>query len=97
MKLTTSNENKVCTLFIEGSIDAVTSNELEKCIEENVSGCEKMILDMEKVDYISSAGLRVVIGASRSMGKDNLILRNLADNVMEIFRLTQFSKVLNIE
>ena len=95
MKLNATNENNICTIMIEGSIDALTSPELEQAIF--AAGTEKVILDMTGVDYISSAGLRVVVGANHKLGRDNLTLRGLAPNVLEIFRLTGFTKYLNIE
>ena len=97
MKLNTSFEDKICTIAIEGSIDALTAPELEQAVNEAAPKCEKIIFDMSEVDYISSAGLRVVVGANHSVGKDNLILRGLATNVYEIFRMTGFTKYLNIE
>lgn len=97
MKLNTSFDDKNCTIMIEGSIDTLTARDLEQAVNDAAPKCEKMILDMEKVDYISSGGLRVVVGANRTVGKGNLTLRNLAPNVLEIFRLTGFTKVLNIE
>ena len=97
MKLTTSFEDKKCTITIEGSIDTLTARELEQAVNDAAPNCDTMVLDMEKVDYISSGGLRVVVGANRTVGKGNLTLKDLAPNVLEIFRLTGFTKVLNIE
>ncbi|WP_407385396.1 STAS domain-containing protein [Ruminococcus sp.] len=97
MNMNTTFEDKLCTIFIEGSIDTLTAPELEKAVNDAAPQCEKMVLDMSKVDYISSGGLRVVVGANHTVGKDNLILRGLSANVMEIFRLTGFTKYLNIE
>ena len=97
MNLNTIFDEKTCTIVIEGSIDTLTARDLDRAVNEAAPKCEKMILDMEKVDYISSGGLRVVVGANRTVGKGNLILKNLAPNVLEIFRLTGFTKVLNIE
>ncbi|WP_316637506.1 STAS domain-containing protein [uncultured Ruminococcus sp.] len=97
MTLNTTFEEKTCTIMIEGSIDTLTARDLEQAVNEAAPQCEKMVLDMEKVDYISSGGLRVVVGANRTVGKGNLTLKNLAPNVLEIFRLTGFTKVLNIE
>ena len=56
-----------------------------------------MILDMTLVDYISSSGLRAVLGAFLLVGGENLTLRGLSPNVLEIFRLTGFTKFMNIE
>ena len=97
MKLNSTFEEKICTIAIEGSIDALTANELEQAVNEAAPNCEKMILDMAKVDYISSGGLRVVVGANHTVGKGKLVLRNLEPNVLEIFRLTGFTKYLTIE
>ncbi len=97
MNMNTTFEDKLCTIFIEGSIDTLTAPELEKAVNDAAPQCDKIILDMSKVDYISSGGLRVVVGANHTVGKDNLILRGLSANVMEIFRLTGFTKYLNIE
>lgn len=97
MVLNTVLEEKTCTIFIEGSIDTLTARDLEQAVNDAAPDCEKMVLDMTKVDYISSGGLRVVVGANRTVGKGNLTLRGLSPNVLEIFRLTGFTKVLNIE
>lgn len=97
MKLNITFHEKVCTIAIEGSIDTLTSPELEQEITAVEQNCEKMILNMTGVDYISSAGLRVVVGANHSLGKGNLTLKGLRPNVFEIFRMTGFTKHINIE
>ena len=97
MKLNTTFEGNVCTIAIEGQIDTLTAPELEQAVNDAVPNCEKMVLDMSQVDYISSGGIRVVVGTSHTLGKDNLTLRGLAPNVYEIFRLTGFTAFLNIE
>ena len=97
MELNTTFEEKVCTIVIEGDIDTLTASELDQAVNVAAPKCEKMILDMSKVDYISSGGLRVVVGANHTLGKGNLTLRGLAPNVYEIFRLTGFTKVLDIQ
>ena len=97
MKLNTTIADKTNTISIEGSIDALTSHELEDEVNRCAGQCDKLILDMTGVDYISSAGLRVIVGASQTIGKANLTLRGLNANVMEIFNITGFSNVLNIE
>ncbi len=97
MKLNTSFEENICTIAIEGQIDTLTAPELEQAVNDAVPNCEKMVFDMSQVDYISSGGIRVVVGTSHILGKDNLTLRGLAPNVYEIFRLTGFTAFLNIE
>ena len=97
MKLNTVFEENTCTIAIEGSIDTLTARELEQAVNDAAPNCEKMVLDMSGVDYISSSGLRVVVGANHTVGKGNLTLRGLAPNVLEIFRMTGFTKYLIIE
>ena len=97
MNLNTTFTEKQCTIEIEGSIDALTAGDLEQEFLKSAPQCEKLVLDMSKVDYISSGGLRAVVGANHTVGKENLVLRNLAPNVLQIYRLTGFTKYLNIE
>ena len=98
MTINKTLENGVCTLFIEGRIDTLTAPQLEQAYADNADICDKMIFDMSNVDYISSAGLRVVVVAHREMKKkDGLVLKNLSKNVQSIINLTGFNKALNIE
>ena len=97
MTVTTTKDNNTVTVAVEGSIDTLTAPELEHAISEAIPACDRIILDMSGVDYISSAGLRVVVGANQNIGKDNLTLRGVSQNVYEIFRMTGFTKFLNIE
>ena len=97
MNITTAIEEKICTITLEGSVDALSSQELTQAVDAAAPDCEKMILDMTLVDYISSSGLRAVLGAYRLVGGENLTLRGLSPNVLEIFRLTGFTKFMNIE
>lgn len=97
MTITQSLNDKTCTLLVEGRIDTLTSAELEQAVNNNAPLCEKLVLDLAGVDYISSAGIRAVLNARKTVGGDNLTLRNLNRNVFEIFKMTGFTKVLNIE
>ena len=97
MTITQSLNDKTCTLLVEGRIDTLTSAELEQAVNNNAPLCEKLVLDLAGVDYISSAGIRAVLNARKTVGGGNLTLRNLNGNVFEIFKMTGFTKVLNIE
>lgn len=91
-------ENNICTLEIEGRIDTLTAPQLEKAFNEYAGSCDKMIFDLSKVDYISSAGLRVIVVAHRGMEKKGgLVLRNLSLNVENIINMTGFNRSLHIE
>lgn len=98
MKINTSTQNNVCTMFIQGRIDTLNAPELEQAFIENAENCEKMIIDFSDTDYISSAGLRVILVAHRKMEKKGgLVLKNLSKNVASIMKMTGFVKYVNIE
>lgn len=87
----------VCTLAPEGRVDTLTSGDLEQAVMQAAAECEKIVLDMAAVDYVSSAGIRVIIQAHRTAGDGNFILKNVAKNVYQLFAMTGFDKVLNFE
>ena len=83
---------------LEGRLDTTTSPELEKELKQSLSGVSSLILDMEKLDYISSAGLRVLLSAQKEMNKQgSMLVKNVNENIMEIFDVTGFVDILNIE
>ena len=88
---------KTCTLMPEGRIDTLTSGELESAVNSAYGECEKLVLDMAAVDYVSSAGIRVIIQAHQTVGKDCFSLKNVSKNVMQLLTMTGFDKVLNFE
>ena len=92
-----ANGNEL-TVIVEGRLDTVTAPSLEKEIKENVAGVEKLVLDFASLDYISSAGLRVVLAAHKLMMKQGeMIVRNINETIQEIFDVTGFADVLTIE
>ena len=98
MNITVKNEEKVYTLVIEGRIDTLTAPELEKTFRDNAEKADKMIFDMNSVDYVSSAGIRAIVSAYRAMGsKGGLVLKGLRNNVLTIIRMTGLEKKLTIE
>ena len=98
MEITVKNEEKVYTLMIEGRVDTLTACELEKVFRDNAEKADKMIFDMNGVDYVSSAGIRAIVAAYRVMGnKDGLVLKGLRNNVLTIIRMTGLEKKLTIE
>lgn len=98
MTVTTVKNDNICTMTLEGRIDSLTSSELSQAIAEQTLSCDKLILDMSGVSYISSAGIRVIVATHREMAsKDGLVLRGLSSSVKTIISLTGFQKRLNIE
>ncbi len=98
MMIDVMKEDNTCVLHPQGWIDSANSAELEGAVMSNAAECEKIILDLADVDYISSAGLRVIVAAHREMEKkQGLIIRNMKGSVHDIISLTGFDKKLNIE
>lgn len=93
----TENGTEV-TLALSGRLDTVTAPQLEEKIQESLSGAEKLILDFEKLDYLSSAGLRVLLTAHKAMVKSGgqLEIRHVNEVIHEVFEVTGFLDVLNI-
>ncbi|MBQ1453552.1 MAG: STAS domain-containing protein [Ruminococcus sp.] len=86
------------TFLLEGRLDTITSPTLESKIKEATPDATKLVLDLSKLDYISSAGLRILLGAAQAMdGKGDMVVRNLNPSVREVFELTGFSDLFNIE
>ena len=86
------------TLVLIGRLDTVTAPELEAEISTILPTAESLVLDMEKLEYISSAGLRVILKTQKALTqKAGLKLINVSDDVREVFDITGFSDFLTIE
>lgn len=86
------------TLGIEGRLDTVTAPQLEKELKESLDGIKELIIDAAKLEYISSAGLRVLLSAQKTMNKQgSMVVKNVSEEVSEIFEVTGFSDILTIE
>ena len=83
---------------IVGRLDTITAPDLDKTINEDVSDVENLVLDVKALEYISSAGLRVLLGAQKKMQKSGTMkLINVCEEVMEVFEMTGFADILTIE
>lgn len=96
MKMNFNNENGNFIISIEGRLDTTTSPEFESFLKSHMDEINGLIIDCEKLEYVSSAGLRVLL-ASQKKFKENMKLINVCDSVMEVFEITGFVDVLNIE
>ncbi|MBR3188391.1 MAG: STAS domain-containing protein [Lachnospiraceae bacterium] len=85
-------------IALEGRLDTTTAPQLEKELKEDVNGVTELTFDFAKLEYISSAGLRVLLSAQKIMNKQgHMVIRNVNDDIMEIFEVTGFSDILDIE
>jgi len=90
-------ENATLTIKVSGRIDTKTSPQLSECISSSLEGVTSLVVDMGEVAYISSAGLRVLLAAQKTMNKQgDMKVVNVNDDVMEIFEVTGFSDILTI-
>ena len=98
MTISTEKNNESVILKIEGRLDTTTAPLLENTVNELSAETKHLILDIHGVEYISSAGLRVLLGAQKKMNKiGNMKLIGVCDAVMEILEMTGFVDILMIE
>ena len=94
------NENNNLTIYLEGRIDSNNAAQTERELLDALAGAPgaEVTLDAEKLEYISSAGLRVLLGAAQEMeDKGEMVIRNLTPPVKEVFDVTGFSNAFNFE
>ena len=85
-------------IALEGRLDTMTAPELEAVLNESMDGAESLTIDFSKLDYISSAGLRVLLSAHKAMsGKGGMKVTNANEIVREVFEVTGFADILTIE
>lgn len=98
MTIVEERNNNVLTLKIEGRLDTNKAPTLEMTINENLDGVTELMLDMNQLTYVSSAGLRVLLSSQKKMNKiGTMKLIGVCEEVMEVFEMTGFVDVLNIE
>ena len=98
MIINKKKEGSTLTVSLEGKLDTTTSPELQKELDESLGGVKKLIFDLGSLEYISSSGLRVLLSAQKIMNNaGEMIVRNVPEDIMEIFEATGFSDFLTIE
>ena len=86
------------TFALTGRLDTTTAPELEKELKASLDGVTTLVIDMTALDYISSAGLRVLLSAQKTMNKQGeMKVVHVGETIMEIFEVTEFSDILIIE
>ncbi|MBE6509887.1 MAG: STAS domain-containing protein [Methanobrevibacter millerae] len=99
MNIEKNYNNKELTINVENRIDTVTAPEFENEINDEMGKFDSLIIDFSKLDYISSAGLRVLIATQKKLKSENIpmTIKNVNGNINEIFRMSGFDKILKIE
>lgn len=98
MTIETKTEGGKVTLSLAGRLDTTTASELEKAVDGVLDNATDLVFDMTGLEYISSAGLRVILKAQKAMNtKGSMKLTGVNDSVMEVFDITGFLDILTIE
>lgn len=98
MTITKTRDGATLTLALTGRLDAVSAAELGQQVEALEADITKLVLDFAGVEYISSAGLRIILLAQKKMNRQGvMLLRHVGESVMEVFTMTGFSDILVIE
>lgn len=98
MNIVKTSENEKITIALEGRLDTTTAPQLDAEIQASLGGVKTLVLDLAKLAYISSAGLRVLLSAQKKMNaQGEMIVTNVCEDVMEVFEVTGFSDILTIQ
>ncbi len=98
MNITKTQNGTSLTISLEGRLDTTTAPELEQALKGGMDAANTLTLDFSKLDYISSAGLRVLLSAHKVMSKKGgMKVTNVNEMVMEVFDVTGFADILTIE
>ena len=99
MQLTKNLSGSTLTIAVDGRIDTTTAPVLENELKESLNdSIDSLIIDFEKLAYISSAGLRVLLSAQKTMNKQGkMVVKNVSEEVNEVFEITGFCDILTIE
>ena len=98
MNIVQNRQDTALVVALEGRLDTTTAPELEAALTEALDGVESLTMDFEKLEYISSAGLRVLLSAQKRMMKQGeMKVIHVNETIMEIFEVTGFSDILTVE
>ena len=96
MKINFNKSSDVLSIALDGRLDTTTAPEFESFLSENFNGTDALVIDCEKLVYVSSAGLRVLLAAQKK-AKNSMKLTNVCELVMEVFEMTGFADIFVIE
>ena len=98
MTILKKQDDKTLYLALAGHLDTLSAPQLEAELKSSLDGADSLVLDLEGLDYISSAGLRVLLSAHKRMsGKGGMKVRNVNEVGQEVFSVTGFDDILDIE
>ena len=97
MTITKNQNGSHLDLALEGRLDTTTAPQLEAELKQSVGGVTELTLDFSQLEYLSSAGLRVLLSAQKVMNRQgSMVIKNVNETIMEIFEVTGFADILTI-
>lgn len=98
MNIIKTTEGSTLNIALEGRLDTVTAPQLEAELKKSIDGVTELNMDFEKLEYLSSAGLRVLLAAQKIMNRQGkMVIRNINETIREVFEVTGFIDILTIE
>lgn len=98
MNIIKNTEGKTLNIALEGRLDTTTAPQLEAELKQSIADNTELIFDFEKLEYLSSAGLRVLLAAQKVRNKQGrMVIRNVNDVITEVFEVTGFADILTVE
>ena len=98
MNIVKTNEGTKLILALEGRLDTTTAPQLEAEVKSALTNVTELVLDFSQLEYLSSAGLRVILAAQKIMNKQGkMVIRHVNETIQEVFEVTGFSDILTIE
>lgn len=97
MNISTKIENTTLSIFLEGRLDTMTAPQLERVLKKEINDITELIFDFAGIEYVSSAGLRVLLAAQKVMNRQgSMTIKHVNETVMDVFEVTGFSEILDI-
>ena len=98
MKIEKNLDGGKLVIGLQGRLDTMTSPELDKELQESLAGVTELEFDLAELEYVSSAGLRVLLSAQKAMNKQgSMVVKNVNEQIMEVFDVTGFTDILTIQ
>lgn len=98
MNMNKTTDGTTLSISLEGRLDTITAPQLEAELKQSIGNSKKLVLDFEKLEYLSSAGLRVLLSAQKVMNRQGeMVIHHVNETIMEIFEVTGFADILTVE
>jgi len=98
MQISKATEGNTLNVLLEGRLDTMTAPELDNAVKDDLASVDSVVLDLANLEYVSSAGLRVILSIHKTMAaKNGLVVKNPNETVSEVFEVTGFSDILDIQ